>query len=129
MTKDEISQAIHDALGGKPEKTMSGNCARFAVALNKALGGEGEYVYVDGEHPEYVDHVLLKFEGAYYDGNGHVTVESIRTDWGRRPQSSGCDDDEILRMVDDADCWGPQIDVDDMAERIAEALPARAPSP
>lgn len=129
MTKDEIVQAIHTALRCKPHKAMSGNCARFAVALNKALGGDGEYCIVDGDHPEYVDHVVLKFEGAYYDGNGRVTVADIRSEWGRSPSSSGCDDDEILRLVDDSDCYGPQIDIEEMSERIADALPARAPAP
>lgn len=128
-TKTEVHEAIKAVFGGKDHKTMSGNCARFAAALHQALGGQGEFMIVDGDHPEYVDHVLLRYDGALFDGTGRVTVDSVRKEWGARPTESGCDEDEILRLVDDSDCYGPQLDVDETAEALAEHLPKTAPAP
>lgn len=45
---EQIDAAIR-AVSGEFDG-MSGNCARFAVVLNRVLGGEGDYLLVDGGH-------------------------------------------------------------------------------
>ena len=113
-----IKQATQE---GKLHCGFGGNCAKFAVALNRALGGGGDCVYVDGGgHYEYVDHVALLYEGEYYDGRGHISEkdflesacldddddgdydydEDEDEDEAREIETGTVSDEDALRMVD-----------------------------
>lgn len=103
LTPERIDRAIkqvasrHDGFGG--------NCAVFAVVLNKVLGGGGTYLCADsGEHYEYVDHVALRFDGNLYDGSGRISEAEFRR-WAETEDDEPGDvfeitDDSILRYVD-----------------------------
>ena len=74
---DRIAAAIAKVVAeGRYDGTM-GNCARFAVALNHALGDVGEFHYVDGHHPEYAEHVLLKVGDMFFDSAGASTEGEV----------------------------------------------------
>lgn len=86
---------------------FGGNCAAFAVILNRVLGGDGNYLIVDGGHYEYVDHVALVYRGKVYDGNGLTSHKALRQEWsGDEPvtldtfHDPSPDGDDVRRLVD-----------------------------
>lgn len=76
------------AVAAEGQNGFSGNCADVAVALNEAVGGDGTYVVVVGEHYEYVDHVFFRWKGELWDMDGPCSEEEAEQQW--------CTDGETL---------------------------------
>ena len=120
-----IDAAIKLAVERGGHSGFAGNCARFAIVLNRALGGGGIYVVADsGEHYEYVDHVALRYRGQLYDGTGALTARQLRT-WGSKLEDIGgdADADAALRLVDEG-CLGDFLDEEALERDLREALAA-----
>lgn len=127
-----IAAAIAKVVAEGRYDGMSGNCARFAVALNHALGDVGEYHYVDGDHPEYADHVLLKVGNAFFDAEGASTEGEVETNWDGPPEYFGAVGDEttVLRLADDSGAMAAPLDMEALEYDLREALGlADAPAP
>jgi hypothetical protein len=65
---------------------FSGDCGNFAIALNRYLGGIGEYLgainsvlWKNGNH--FIGHVALKVGNDIYDYDGKIDFEDLRA-WG-----------------------------------------------
>ncbi|GJD90885.1 hypothetical protein BHAOGJBA_4429 [Methylobacterium hispanicum] len=130
-SSSRIATAIAEVVAGGRFDGFSGNCARFAIALNHALGDVGEFHIVDGGHPEYADHVLLKVGEDYYDAAGASSAEAVGRAWDGPPEYFGeaGEEDSVLRLADDSGCMGAPLDMEALEARLREALgPADAPS-
>lgn len=115
-----IDAAIRAAVEKGGYSGFAGNCARFAVVLNRVLGGSGTYVLADsGEHYEYVDHVALRFNGQLYDGEGALTMRRLRS-YGSKVEDVG-DDLGVLRLADEG-CLGDVLDDEALERDLREAL-------
>lgn len=115
-----IDAAIKLAVAKGVHSGFAGNCARFAVVLNRALGGGGTYMVADsGGHYEYVDHVALRYRGQLYDGEGALTMRRLRR-YGSKVEDIGCDDN-VLRLVDEG-CFGSVLDDEALERDLREAL-------
>ena len=90
---------IHNAILeiAKTRVLMGGNCAMFAVILNRVLEGDGTYLIADGGHYEFSDHVALIHQDYVYDGDGMSTREAFAAHWGEEPG----DDDENGVAIED----------------------------
>lgn len=129
---DRLAAAIAKVVAeGRYDGTM-GNCARFAVALNHALGDVGEYHYVDGDHPEYADHVLLKVGDTFFDSAGASNEDEVEVEWGGPPEYFGAAGDEtlVLRLADDSGALAAPVDMDALESDLRDALgPTDVPAP
>lgn len=126
-----IAAAIAEVVAGGRFDGFSGNCARFAIALNHALGDVGEFHIVDGGHPEYADHVLLKVGDLYFDADGASSAEEVGNTWDEAPEYFGEAGEEgsVLRLADDSGCMSVPLDMEALEERLREALgPVDTPS-
>jgi hypothetical protein len=94
---EHIHQAIKSA--AREGEGFGGQCAAFAVVLNRILGGEGIYLAADGQHYEYVEHIALLYDGEIYDGSGRIE----REDLAEYADPEDGDDPEIIEIDDDAD--------------------------
>jgi len=75
FTTEDIERAIDLALPDR-QAAFWGNCARFAVALNDAVGGPGHYVCASA--PEFgANHVAVVLGGRMFDGSGFLSVEDM----------------------------------------------------
>lgn len=137
MTQDEAQdlgsriKAVGDRFDG-----FSGNCARFAVALNQVLDADGDYVIVNGEHYEYADHVMLRHRGWLFDASGLVDLEALReecdeddTELEDFPDASP-DGRDVRRLADDGNELAARWVDEDLVEALREALDRQVfPSP
>lgn len=131
-TENEIAAAIAKVVAEGGYDGMSGNCARFAIALNHALGDVGEYHYVDGDHPEYADHVLLKVGDTFYDSQGASSEADVVAEWEDAPRYFGAAGDEstLMRLADDSGVMAAPLDMDALEYDLREAMGlADAPAP
>lgn len=99
---ERIDRAIKQV--ARTHNGFGGNCAAFALVLNKVLGGGGTYLCADsGEHYQYVDHVALRFDGHLYDASGRIGEAEFRR-WAETEDGPGdvfeIADDSIVRYVD-----------------------------
>lgn len=130
-SSSRIAAAIARVVAGGRFDGFSGNCARFAIALNHALGDVGEFHIVDGGHPEYADHVLLKVGDLYFDADGASSVEEVETTWDEAPEYFGeaGEEEKVMRLADDSGCMAAPLDMEALEARLREALgPMDAPA-
>jgi hypothetical protein len=102
---------------------FAGDCGKFAIALNKYLGGVGEYVAAINtqiwELGEYwLGHVVLKVDNKLYDIDGEITdIERLRS-WGMiDPEDSTaelynlseeeCYEAEVINL---SELWGQNVE-------------------
>ena len=126
-----IAAAIAKVVAGGRVDGFSGNCARFAIALNHALDDVGEFHIVDGGHPEYADHVLLKVGDLYFDADGASTAEDVENTWDGEPEYFGeaGEEESVMRLADDSGCMAAPLDMEALEARLREALgPMDAPA-
>lgn len=129
---NEIASVIAKVVKEGRYDGMSGNCARFAIALNHALGDVGEYHYVDGDHSEYADHVLLKVGDTFFDADGAKSEADVEAEWDGPPEYFGAAGDEstVLRLADDSGVMAAPLDMEGLEYDLREALGlADAPAP
>ncbi|MGY3582414.1 hypothetical protein ACVIGB_000662 [Bradyrhizobium sp. USDA 4341] len=119
---------------------FGGQCAAFAIALNRVLGGGGTYLCADGQHYEYVEHVALLFEGNIYDASGLINLSRLKEyadpDDGDEPAIIEIEDDSVRDLVDSTGggiC--PPLNENLLGRRLKRALsmrrfrPLKAPCP
>jgi hypothetical protein len=131
-TENEIAAAIAKVVAEGRYDGMSGNCARFAIALNHALGDVGEYHYVDGDHSEYADHVLLKVGDVFFDADGASSEADVESNWDGPPEYFGAAGDEstVMRLADDSGAMTAPLDMEALEYDLREALGlAQVPAP
>lgn len=125
----EIIDAAIKSLA-KKHYGFGGNCAVFAVVLNKVLGGEGIYLLADsGDHYAFVDHVALKYQERMYDGSGLITrkqlAEWAESESGKRGIINESTDPSITGMVDSTGGGlGVALDADLLEHDLNVALAA-----
>ena len=57
----------------------SGNCGKYAIALNNVNANKGKLIAVVEENePEYFSHVALEIKGRFYDATGEITIEQLK---------------------------------------------------
>lgn len=127
-SSSRIAGAIAKVVAGGRTNGFSGNCARFAIALNHALGDVGEFHIVDGDHPEYADHVLLKLGDVYYDADGASTAADVQNTWDAEPEYFGeaGEEESVMRLADDSGCMGAPLDMEALEEALREELMSAA---
>jgi hypothetical protein len=113
---------------------FGGQCAAFAVVLNRVLGGGGTYLCADGQHYEFVEHVALLFEGYVYDASGLISLDRLKEyadpDDGDEPTITEIDDDSVRDLVDPTGggiC--PPLNESLLEARLKRALPTTSPAP
>lgn len=126
----QVQQVVKEV--GRRFNGLSGNCARFAVVLNKVLDAGGTYVGIDVDHYEFYDHVCLAYKGRLFDSEGMTTraaiLESLRDEYDEpisdlraRIQSHDDPDQDglgIRKMVDDNSLFAAKWDEDDLEEAL-----------
>lgn len=113
---------------------FGGQCAAFAIVLNRVLGGGGTYLCAEGQHYEFVEHVALSFENNIYDASGLITLDHLK----EYAEPEDGDDPEILEITDDSvrDLVDPTggglavpLDESLLETRLRHALPTAYPAP
>jgi hypothetical protein len=123
---DQIDAAIKSAV--PPGLGFGGQCAAFAVVLNRVLGGDGVYLCADGQHYQYVEHVALLIDGEIYDASGRIDRERLADyadpEDGAEPDLLEVGDDSVRGLVD-ATGGGltPPLDEGLLEMRLRRALP------
>lgn len=140
--RDVLEQAL--AVAAEGQNGFSGNCAEVAVLLNEAVGGEGHYVVVVGEHYEYADHVFFRWKDRLWDMEGAHTEEEAEATWCEDEETlEDFEGDDVVRMADNNGIFAGGFDRErfkqvltaEFARRTVNLLPAalpdrgRAPSP
>lgn len=117
--RDVLEQAL--AIASEGQNGFSGNCAEVAVVLNEAVGGEGQYVVVVGEHYEYADHVFFRWKDRLWDMDGAHTEEEAEATWCEDEETlEDFEGDDVVRMVDNNGIFAGGFD----RERFKQALTA-----
>lgn len=113
---------------------FGGQCAVFAVVLNRVLGGGGTYLCAEGQHYEFVEHVALSFEDNLYDASGLITLDQLK----EYAEPEDGDEPEILEITDysvrdlvDSTGGGLAVSIDEglLEARLRQALPPAYPTP
>jgi hypothetical protein len=92
LTLEQIGEAIRTA--AMAHDGFGGNCAAFARVLDKVLGGEGDYVIIDGGHYEFATHVGPRYRGMILDADGVSTREDWIARWADEEEDEDEDEDE-----------------------------------
>ncbi len=113
---------------------FGGQCAAFAVVLNRVLGGGGTYLCADGQHYEYVEHVALLVDGEIYDASGRISRERLAEyadpPDGEEPEIIEVDDESVRGMVDPTGGGlSAPLDESSIETRLRRALPGPSPAP
>lgn len=126
FTPDQIDAAIKEAIPAG--QGFAGQCAAFAVVLNRVLGGEGVYLCADGSHYEYVEHVALLYEGELYDASGRIDRATL-ADYAEPEDGEAAEfievADESVRDLVDSTGGGLTAPLDEglIEMRLRRALP------
>jgi hypothetical protein len=131
MTDEARATQIHEAIKASIPDGMGfgGQCAAFAVVLNRVLGGDGTYLAADGQHYEYVEHVALSIDGEIYDASGRIDMDKLKgyaePEEGDEPGIIEIDDESIRAMVDSTGGGiYPALDENLIEARLRSALGA-----
>lgn len=113
---------ILDFISSYSGSGFSGNCGKFAIALNNRLGGIGVFVGAINskiwECGDYsISHVALLVDGKLYDVNGIINRRSFKA-WGVEDEGSDCADlygmnkRDLCRteIVDLSKLWGDEVE-------------------
>jgi len=134
MTPEHIDSAIKSVV--REGEGFGGQCAAFAVVLNKVLGGDGTYLAADGQHYEFVEHVALMIDGEIYDASGRITIEQLEgyaePEEDEDPEILEIDDEQSIRALVDSTGGGiyPPLNEERLEKRLRTALAgANSPAP
>lgn len=114
---------------------FSGNCARFAIALNQVLSAHGDYVIVSGDHYEYADHIMLRFQGWLFDSSGLVDLQALEAECEEDgseiedfpdPSPDGRD---VRRLADPDNELAARWADEDLVDALSNAILDRTPRP
>jgi len=116
-----LEQALSVASEG--QNGFSGNCADVAVVLNEAVGGEGTYVVVVGEHYEYVDHVFFRWKDRLWDMDGPCLEEDAELQWCSDGETlEDFEGDGVLAAVDNNGIFAGGFDRERFKQTLAAEL-------
>lgn len=121
-----LAELRRKSITGKYTLT-GGNCGKFAVALNNVLGGEGEYYAIVEEYePEYFSHVVLKWNGKFWDAKGEISGEDLK-DYGYNPEHPDqeidiikIDEGSVLKFT--GSMFATEVDVNEIESMITEEI-------
>lgn len=79
--KSKLRSKLLGAINKMPKdikyKTMTGDCAVLAIALQRIFEFGDLVAIVSDKEPEYLIHVVLKIGNKYYDGYGERTKKQL----------------------------------------------------
>ena len=131
--RSEREDIIHDAILAVAANAtlLSGNCAAFAVVLDRVLDGGGQFAYVESGHYAFADHVALRLGDRLVDGEGVHDETEFRDTWCQEDEDGECPSMEelsdpayeyVLRLADSSGSFTAPLNMSKVEAQIRREL-------